>query len=237
MKKKIIFVMILLCICVGLFAYFNPLRKLPKVSEGNIFSEENETTGNDVGDEIIDMLMDAEQGVFNGTIKEFWIYDREDRGIQNSSLYVGFIAVSAQCEYTGYYIVNLDYNRDDGWEVSEVSLDSEKEQHFRPLSGADIEQSEIRRLVQPLLSSGYVVVSYPNLFGELKNFEIISDEITEDAGVYFNTISVRYGCTYGLEYMVEATVVYKYYYDFVDDCNYWYPIRCEEAHIYQVTEE
>lgn len=234
-KKKIIIAAMVLCFCVGLFACFNPLRKLPKVTEENIFNEENGTTGNTVADEIIDSLMDAEQGVFEGEIKEFWIYNREDSGIKTSSLCVGFIAISDQCEYTGYYIVDLDYNMEDGWEISEVRPDNDKERHFRPLAGATVAEGDIRR-VPSFYYRGYVVVPYFDV--NLENVEIISDEITEEAGEYFNTIVVRYDYTeYGFTYTIEAALLYKYYYDFIAENNYWYLVRCEEAQIVQVVEE
>ena len=106
MKKKIMFLFATVCLCAGLTACGNPLNDLPEATGENIYDAEEETTGNELADDIIDELMD--QGALSGDrIVSFVVNDRDDNeeSKERSELYIEVTTESDTMEYVYYYVV------------------------------------------------------------------------------------------------------------------------------------
>lgn len=142
--KKFTLAGLLLTMCLGLTACGNPLNQLPEATEENIYDTEEETTGNDAADAIIDFLTDEDEGGIDGDVTSFTVYDRDDDedDKDESEVSVEIVIETDDFEYTGYYIVTMKYDKEDGWEVDEYVEDDDEDYICKPMDGVTDEDLE-----------------------------------------------------------------------------------------------
>lgn len=187
MKKKIILAGLLCCMCLGLTACGNPLKQLPEALDENIYDTEEGTTGNEAADEIIDVLTDEDEDGIDGDVTAFAVYDRDDdeEDKDQSDLSVEIVIETDDFEYTGYYIVTMKYDKEDGWEVDEFVEDEDEDYICKPLEGVSVDEFE----------------DYIGYEAEGMTMEV--GEPYEEDGVYFCDATAEY--EYSDEYCTYST--------------------------------
>ncbi len=132
MRKKVWLMGIMACLCVGLTACGNPLKKLPEATGDNIYDADEETTGNDFADDLLDDLMD--EGGIPGEVTSFVINDRDDNedSKERSELKVEITTETGTLQYVYNYVVDCKYS-DGEWTMKKFSLDEDEESTITPL--------------------------------------------------------------------------------------------------------
>lgn len=229
MKKRFILAGILLTMCMGLTACGNPLKQLPEATEENIYNEDEETTGNEAADEIIDVLTDEDEGGIDGDVVSFMVYDREDNedSKKKSDVYVEIVIETDEYEFTGYFIVEMKYDDEDGWEVKDFEEDDDEDSIVKPLEGAD--EETVWDTIYYSLDSFYVGDEYFYIgSSNMGDVEILNSEITEDDGTFYNEMTVQFEfLEYDCIYLMEYELVFEYYYGSWSLDDYEYPQRYE----------
>lgn len=131
----------MVCLCVGLTACGNPLKKLPEATGENIYDEEEDTTGNEFTDDLLDDLMD-EAGL-DGDVKSFVINDRDDNEEtkERTEMKVELTVETDTLEYVYNYVLDCKYS-DGNWVLKEFSLDEDEESAVTPLVEVTPDQVE-----------------------------------------------------------------------------------------------
>ncbi len=224
MKKKMLLSGLLLTLCLGLTACGNPLKQLPEATEENIYVVEDESTGNEAADEIIDVLTDEDEGGIDGDVTSFMVYDRDDdeEDKDESELAVEIVVETEEFEYTGYYIVVVKYDKEDGWEVDEFEMDEDEDCVCKPLTGVDED------------SVNDTMIYYYGI--DLDSSENVSIDIGdpyEEDGTYYSDVNVQLS-TAGDVYSMEMTVdiVYEFYYSASSADAYWEMDDCTQDATY-----
>lgn len=150
MRKKICLLAISFCLCAGLTACGNPLKKLPQATGENIYDEDKETTGNEFVDDLLDDLID--DGGIPGEVTSFVINDRNDKGDskERSELKVEVTTETDTLEYVYHYVVDCRY-RDGKWVMKTFSPDEDEESVVTPLKG--VTQEQIKDILTKKVSS------------------------------------------------------------------------------------
>ena len=225
MKKKVILAGLLCCMCLGLTACGNPLNKLPEELDENIYDTEEETTGNEAADEIIDVLTDEDEGGIDGDVLEFSVYDRDDDedDKDQSDVYVEIVIETDEFEYTGYYIVSMEYDKEDGWEVDEFVIDDDEDCLFKPLVGADEDEDLLWSTIYYDMDWFYIDGrEFYILSDNMGEFSASNSEIYEEDGEFYNTMDIDFEfIAHDGSYWVEYEVTFKYYYDAYSGYGYW----------------
>lgn len=143
MRRKLLLSVTALLLCLGLTACGNPLKQVPEAAGENIYDGEEETTGNELADDIIDELMD-EAGLPGEDVVSFVVHDRDDdeESKERTDLNIEITTTSDLAEYTYYYEVVCKYSKDRGWRIKEYELDDKEESTITPLAGVTKEQIE-----------------------------------------------------------------------------------------------
>lgn len=180
---------LLLTMCLGLTACGNPLNQLPEATEENIYVAEDESTGNEAADAIIDFLTDEDEGGIDGDVTSFTVYDRDDDedDKDESEVSVEIVIETDDYEYTGYYVVTMKYDKEDGWEVDEYVEDEDEDYICKPLEGVSVDEFE----------------DYIGYEAEDMTMEV--GEPYEEDGIYFCDATAEY--EYSAEYCTYVTVV------------------------------
>ena len=189
MKRKLLLTATALVLCLGLTACGNPLKQLPEATGENIYDEEEETTGNELADDIIDELMD-EAGFPGEDVVSFVVNDRDDdeEGKERSDLSIEIITTSDMAEYTYYYEVVCKYSKDRGWRIKEYELDDKEESTITPLAGVTKEQIEetiLNNVYSCYYGDTYVYLNDGNITDIVINSEeivpgVVNAEVYED---------------------------------------------------------
>jgi len=142
MKKKLVLSGMILGICVGLCACGNPLKQLPEANEENIYNADDETTGNEAGDEILDYLED--ESAYKGKVIGFVVYDRDDNEEtkEKSEVSVALTTETENAEYIYHFVVTCKYDKDKGWRVKEYEMDSKEKTECMPKAGIDVDMAK-----------------------------------------------------------------------------------------------
>ncbi|MCM1186975.1 MAG: hypothetical protein NC251_06465 [Lachnoclostridium sp.] len=150
MKKKLCLLGMAFFLCAGLTACGSPLKKLPQATGENIYDEDEETTGNDFADEILDDLSD--EGGIAGEVVSFIVNERNDKGDskERSELKVEITTNTKTLEYKYYYVVDCRY-RDGEWVMKTFSQDEEEDSLIAPLK--EMSQEEIKDILVNKVSS------------------------------------------------------------------------------------
>lgn len=235
MKRKIVTISWILLLCAGLTGCGNPLEELPEVSEENLCNTEDETV-KEVVEEIIETLTDYEEGGVAGEAVSLIVYDRDDdeEDRKKSELSVEVVIQTSEYEYTGYYLLEMEYT-DKGWRVDELEEDMEEASVIKPLVGAEEQQiwdTIYYTLDEFTIGESYFYIAMENM-GEV---EVLSDEIYEENGVFYNkqTVSLEYLeplCSYYMEYQL----LYSYHGGLYEgeNCGYWELTEYEYPQEYQ----
>ncbi len=235
MKKKVILTGLLLTMCVGLTACGNPLKQLPEATEENIYDEDEETTGNEAADEIIDVLTDEDEGGVDGDVVSFTVYDREDDDDKDKSeVYVEIIIEGDEFEYTGYYIVEMKYDKEDGWEVDEFETDEDEDCLFKPLEGPD--EDILWDTIYYSMDEFYIDDMYFYILSDnMGDIEVLSEDIYEEDGVFYDEMKVEFEyIDYDCSYIMEYTITYVYYFESYSQTGTWYYYDGEYPTSYEI---
>ncbi len=184
MKKKFLIATVLLSTCLGLAACGNPQKLLPEEDESaNVYDADEETTGNEALDELIESVAD-DKG-FKGDVTEVYVYKRKDSedNKEKSKLYVEVKSEKKDISYDTFLEVTMKYDKDDkAWGVKEFSNDSSNKNTFTP---ADPDEDELK---DKIINSAYYVdfgTEYVYLT-EAKNVEIKPGKTKMNPGTEFD---------------------------------------------------
>ncbi len=173
MRKKIWLMGILACLCVGLTACGNPLKKLPEATGENIYDAEEDTTGNDFADDLLEDLMD-EAGI-PGDVTSFVINDRDDNedSKERTELKVEITTETDTLEYVYYYVVDCKYS-DGKWVLKDYEIDEDEESSITPL--VEMTQDQVKEI----LVNRVVYYDYtPDDWSDNAFFEFSENDIVE----------------------------------------------------------
>lgn len=154
MRKKVWLTGIIVCLCVGLTACGNPLKKLPEATGENIYDADEDTTGNDFTDDLLEDLMD-EAGI-PGNVTSFVINDRDDNedSKERTELKVEITTETDTLEYVYYYVVDCKYS-DGKWVLKDYEIDEDEESSITPL--VEVTQDQMKDI---LVNGVYYYDSY-----------------------------------------------------------------------------
>lgn len=154
MRKKAWLIGIMACLCVGLTACGDPLKKLPEATGENIYDAEEDTTGNDFTDDLLEDLMD-EAGI-PGDVTSFVINDRDDNedSKERTELKVEITTETDTLEYVYNYVVDCKYS-DGKWVLKDYEIDEDKESSITPL--VEVTQDQMKDI---LVNGVYYYDSY-----------------------------------------------------------------------------
>lgn len=173
MRKKVWLMGILVCLCVGLTACGNPLKKLPEATGDNIYDADEESTGNDFADDLLDDLMD--EGGIPGEVTSFVINDRDDNedSKERSELKVELTTETDTLQYVYNYVVDCKYS-DGEWTMKNFSMDEDEESTITPL--VEVTQDQVKDiLVNKISYYDYT----PDDWYDNASFEFSEDGIVE----------------------------------------------------------
>lgn len=144
MRKKVWLMGIMACLCVGLTACGNPLKKLPEATGENIYDADEDTTGNDFADDLLDDLMD--EGGIPGDVISFVINDRDDNedSKERSELKVEVTTETDTLQFVYNYVVNCKYS-DGKWVMKDFSMDEDEESTITPL--IEVTQDQVKEIL------------------------------------------------------------------------------------------
>lgn len=230
MKKKAMLAGLILCLSVGLCACGNPLKKLPEVTDENIYNVEEETTGNEVADDILDELED--QNCIHGDVTSFVVYDRDDDedDKDKSEVYVEVIYETDMAEYTSYFIVTCKTNDKNEWRVKEIVRDDDEEMACTPMQGPDeetIKEGLVNYVWSCYLGDTYIYFEDDNI----TSVSVVEEEMEElSATEVKNLVTVEFEIDE--EYCVyKGSVIFDYRFVGSPENEYWY------VNNYDVSEE
>ncbi len=127
MKKKSIAIMMAGYLALSLTACGNPLKKLPDVSETNIYDAAADMTNNEAADAIVKEIEDV---ILDGgaQLTGLVVYDREESEDEKerSEVSVKIAYETGNASFTDYYVCSMRYSDDDGWRVKEIARDEDK---------------------------------------------------------------------------------------------------------------
>ncbi|MDE6713634.1 MAG: hypothetical protein K2K20_07850 [Lachnospiraceae bacterium] len=144
MRKKVWLMGIMACLCVGLTACGNPLKKLPEATGENIYDAEEDTTGNDFTDDLLEDLID-EAGI-PGDVTSFVINDRDDNedSKERTELKVEITTETDTLEYVYYYVADCKYS-DGKWVLKDYEIDEDEESLITPL--VEVTQDQVKDIL------------------------------------------------------------------------------------------
>lgn len=172
MRKKVWLLGAALCLCMGITACGNPLKQLPEATGENIYDEDEDTTGNDFADDLLEDLVD-EAGI-PGKVTSFVINDRDDNeeSKERTELRVEITTETDDLQYVYYYVADCKYN--DKWTLKDFSLDEDEDSTITPLAGMTADDVK-DVLVNYVLSYDYTPDNYSdNVYARFNE-----DSITE----------------------------------------------------------
>lgn len=179
MIKRYWFLFTIFCFCMGLTACGNPLSKLPEAAGVNIYNESEESTGNDLVDDIIGELMN-EEALLGDHVVSFIVNSRDDHGEsgEQSTLYIEVITESDILKYVYYYVVDCGYSNEHGWSVNEYALNGEEESTISVL--AEIAEDDVKTMLESYILTtdfGHVHATFHE--GEFTDITINDEEIIQ----------------------------------------------------------
>lgn len=144
MRKRVWLMGIMACLCVGLTACGNPLKKLPEATGENIYDVDEDTTGNEFADDLLDDLMD--EGEIPGDVISFVINDRDDNeeSKERTELKVELTTETDTLKYVYYYVVDCKYS-DGKWIMKDFSMDEDEDSVVTPL--AEVTQDQVKDIL------------------------------------------------------------------------------------------
>lgn len=173
MRKKVWLMGIMACLCVGLTACGNPLKKLPEATGENIYDADEDSTGNDFADDLLEDLMD-EAGI-PGDVTSFVINDRDDNedSKERSELKVELTTETDTLQYVYNYVVDCKYS-DGEWVMKNFSMDEDEESTITPL--VEVTQDQVKDiLVNKVSNYDYT----PDDWFDNASFEFSEDGIVD----------------------------------------------------------
>lgn len=173
MRKKLWLMGILACLCVGLTACGNPLKKLPEATGKNIYDADEDTTGDDFTDDLLEDLMD-EAGI-PGNVTSFVINDRDDNedSKERTELKVEITTETDTLEYVYYYVADCKYS-DGKWVLKDYEIDEDEDSLITPL--VEVTQDQVKDILVNRIS--YYDYT-PDDWYDNASFQFDEDDIVE----------------------------------------------------------
>ena len=202
----------------------NPLEELPEATGENIYDTEEETTGNEAADEMIETLLESFST--RDRLVSFAVLEREDNEESRdySRILVEFQIENEAYNATCYYTFTMDYRDKRGWRVEEGLMTDPDRWVYEPLIG--VEESRLLEQLYSGLDSFYIGNEHFTADAETTNdISFQSGGIRFEEGTYYETVDVTldYVQSTCCDYRMECTLTFSNYFGEWTLCDFVYP--------------